>query len=398
MKLKSRFAFFLLSFSILIIAGCLPNAKILWEGRGNYQLKQKEISFPYESKLQLILLPFQINEKSAKLIFDTGANTVLGVELAGNAKIRTKNFARVSDSQNQTKMARYGKVRTMENDQLKFEDFYALVTPFNSGLFQYMDASGLLGNELIKKSNWMIDPAAGEITLLPLEKSISLSSEYRKVPFWLDHQNRPRIGLMLGNGEIMELLVDFGSNAGISISKKALLKYWGEESEAVCVMEGYQTGLHGARIRKIEYHLVENLALGNHPSSHPVLLTVKNGIRSKIGMDFFNNYVTILDFKEEIIYLKPLSEKWHTNEIPSFSVVPEGKDLVVGTRNECLESSGLRLGDKVLRINELDCEDADFERLRQALDIINEEKELEVEYQKTDGSIHTEKLAPKMYK
>jgi hypothetical protein len=240
-----------------------------------------------------------------------------------------------------------------------------------------LSTAGLLGANLLTAAIWQIDFETKQVTLTDRLHSLPGLDRAMKMPFERgDASGSPRIDVGVSDAERVSLLVDLGFNGGIAIPS-ALFERTGNRvppdapteigTSASTVFGGAESVIRLGRLRGLR---IGALRLRDFP-----VVTGDTVSDFHVGIDFLRHFRVTLDWQSDDLYLEPSGpERALYPDYASYGFNPQLKEgaLVVGAlwRGSAAERAGLRLGDRVLAIDERQTGSPDFPLLCAVLDEI----------------------------
>jgi hypothetical protein len=226
-----------------------------------------------------LVIPTKVNGVNKILIFDTGAFISM---LSPNSAKKSKKKKLVRNT--------FGK-HTLENlldiDSIEISDMvYKRTYAIPNTLPPVFEADGLLGYNVIKASNWQISP-----------KLIVVSNEaffiQPKVTLPLFEKNEAlHLNISLNNKKAEAFLIDYGGDFDIELSERFYNRNKGIFTSNSISQNSQKTyGFNGSKnqqVQKLNCSIdFEGVKIEN------VNITVKKGIKNRLGMAFLNRFKTI---------------------------------------------------------------------------------------------------------
>lgn len=330
-----------------LLAAC-SNIKKLYR-KGEVDQSHFLTKIPFESKLDLMIIPVDINGKTYHFLFDTGAPTVISKEVFQNLGKQSLGKRNAGDSQGSSQKLEFVVIDSVRIGDIIFTNTAALIADLKAAVeINCLKIDGIIGANLMKLAYWKIDPKEKSIfcasNLSDLTNGLSDSIA---LPFQPNFVFKPYISLSLDGKVVDHILWDTGAGDYLSLSKDLMkienvrAKYQGLGS----------TGLYGSKMDTLWIGKTD-LAIGSF--SQKCEVTYKSGnAKGILGMDFMKQFVFILNWKDQQIDLYPQSiEKQYFSK---YDAVPRWKDgqLIVGTMR--LDSTNIhqhiQVGDTVVAVN-----------------------------------------------
>lgn len=346
---------------ILIIAGLTGCAYI---GGGNYARLRESSSIiskdffveqDFKFNFHLIVIPVTIEGKTYEFIFDTGAsNSIISREAADALGLVTKTSITTRDSRNNRKKMSVGVIDTMTIGGVHFKDISANIVdwPENSAV-ECIGKDGLIGNNLIRNCNWIVDYERKVLILtdneLPHEEMV------HSTPM-LYANSRPKFDLTLDGKNIRSVLLDLGSGGSLDVGKNLQTKYKIDINtyENVKKLDGTSQGLFGASLDSTTIIKADSISIGSYTVYQPpVDIESKSG--AKIGNRFLKHSLLYLDYDYNVLGFSPYKDSsiYPISKTFGLSISLNNDGLYVGSINVNSEADkqGIKQGDKVLEMN-----------------------------------------------
>lgn len=115
-----------------------------------------------------------------------------------------------------------------------------------------------------------------------------------------------------------------------------------------------------------------------------------------VGLDFLKNFIVTIDFKNHLLYLKPLEKTHFPKNIASFGFECFKRKGVLEVdfiyKGSLAEQLGIKCGDKILKVNNQDIKDIDNNTLKLLTDDLPSDKEIILTFQNKDKEIKLKKV------
>jgi hypothetical protein len=153
----------------------------------------------YDNKKKLIVLPVKVNGVHRKMIFDTGADIVLLTKDSSNSKIKIKLNANESSA-----IIDVVPLHNIELSNNHYSDLYAIRANLPAPILCVCD--GIIGNNIIKSSNWKITE---NMTIIS-NKPFDIQNEKLSLNIFYYSSNRLHSNIVINNIPIDTCLFDYG--------------------------------------------------------------------------------------------------------------------------------------------------------------------------------------------
>ncbi len=325
--------------------------KFFKSGEAQLQSPVEKINLRYANDLPFVQV--SINGKSYNFLFDTGAPTVISTTVYAELGLEKKHKSTVKDSQKNKHEQIFTILPEMTVDQAVFKDVGAVVMDFSVSELSCFKIDGILGANQMAKLFWKINYSEN---LLEASKDLAQFNpeDYDIViPFSPRVQKTPVVETDL-QGKKIDLTFDTGFSGRLKITDKAY-----DAQKALKSIEVYGTssvGAYGAGKPAPGYIFrTADLSLGNKSFSNEIIAT---GSTSLIGNDFFKNFIFILDWSANKIYMKRIKNEPAKLESFGFGYrFVDAKPTVAFVFQE--ENFPLKIGDAIISINNINLDHLD---------------------------------------
>lgn len=400
----NRFFVFIL---LVTFSSCQQKFITLFQ-RGQYIELNKVVEIPFTIENGLIVIEIEIKGENYRFLLDTGAPNAISKELADKLSIEKKKCYKTVDSQGNHLDLDYVKVENIKIGDAQFTNTTAAIADFNQiDAIACLNIDGLIGANLMKKAYWQIDNKNGIIRIASDVNKLIRSSDENSIPFTTNISGSPYLNLKIGKTEIKRLTLDTGSVGFLSTSSD----YYKELKETDQIKAERTSfgvssvGLFGAsKDDTIKQVLIDDFSLGDLSLSNQII-ELKNAKSSLLGMSFLRNYLITIDWSSNMLYLSPQTSLTNLYaESFGISLFKKEEKLVVAmvTEGSSAETAGMKVGDVILRVNDLDVENTSLDeyctiirliRLKEAdsLQITVEREGIKDEYLLTKMPLLTDK-------
>ncbi|NML71734.1 clan AA aspartic protease [Chryseobacterium sp. RP-3-3] len=341
-------------YSLLILSTTTFSAqgkKFFKSGEVQLQNPVEKINLRYANDLPFVQV--MINGKSYNFLFDTGAPTVISTAVYAELGLEKKHKSTVKDSQKNKHEQIFTILPEMTVDKAVFKDVGAVVMDFSVSELSCFRIDGILGANQMAKLFWKINYSENS-----LEASKDLAQfnpeEYDIViPFNPRAQKTPVVETDW-QGKKVDLTFDTGFSGRLKITDKAF-----DAQKVVKSVDVYGTssvGAYGAG-KPAPGHIFRtaDLSLGNKKFSNEIIAT---GNASLIGNEFFKNFIFILDWSGNKIYMKRIKNEPARLESFGFGYrFVDSKPTVAFVFQE--ENFPLKVGDDIISINNINLDSLD---------------------------------------
>ncbi|MFD0762308.1 aspartyl protease family protein [Lutibacter aestuarii] len=312
-----------------------------------------------EIRKKLIIVPITIKGKKYNFLFDTGAPFSISEEIQKKNNFKVVSKSNIVDSDYNRKKVKWVQVDSINIGNVLFQNQTAFIGDFNANpIMKCLGIDGIIGSNLIRQCNWTIDQ---EKYSLSLSKKIETDTlkESIVLPFKTDYQYNIFIDVNLGQTNIKNILVDYGSNGSFALSDEIfnVLKEKNIISETFMEKGTSQSGIIGKPVklnREITYSdslRINNLNIKN--------VMIRTGKTVSLGNDFLSRFKVSIDWNNKKLYLVKSDKIIDKNNKAGFTIsytVEKGIYIQSVIKNSDAYSKGIRPNMKVIKIDNLDFE------------------------------------------
>ncbi|WP_346985217.1 aspartyl protease family protein [Chryseobacterium sp. POE27] len=311
----------------------------------------EKVNLRFENNLPFVKV--SINGKFYNFLFDTGAPTVVSQTIYEELNLKKKYKKSIKDSDEKVQQQIFTELPEMKIDGLIFKNVGAIVLDLNSAELGCLKVDGIIGANQMAKLFWKINYSEN---LLEASNDIYAfnTKDYEVViPFESQPQKTPVINISLLNKDI-KLTFDTGFSgrleiSGDNIDPKTL-------QHVVKTFGTRTTGAFGTAMPAPGYIFrADSVKMGNTMFQKERMATGKTDL---IGNEFFKDFIFILDWKNNRIYMKRIITSPSTLESFGFSYrFVNGNAMVTFIFED--ENFPLKIGDAILSIDGIKLENLD---------------------------------------
>lgn len=357
----------------------------------------------------LYLNPIINDSLTSKIVFDSGANgfyldSLFSSKMCGKAKISSFYVSGVGEKKQKISILN----DSVEVDFNNEKRIFGNVPILNLKRIIGSDVNGLIGNSFFSNNVVMIDYKQQKIEVFKEKSQLELNSFF-SFPIKKNLKKEMIVNLKLvidDNDFEGEYLIDTGSPQLITFTNKfSLLKnldtisnkkfYFSNNYGIGGRSEGYSFSKKMIILNDVKiYNPVFDFSVDNSGSLN------SNDYEGIIGNRFLENFIVVIDYKNDVLYLKPnyLNNKLEDNYISryiGFSAINYnyfGNGWLVSVLFDDGKNGGIEIGDIVLKVNDVNVKDVvlrrDFHKLfdkySNQLEILRKNKIIRIIYKKAE--------------
>lgn len=322
---------------------------------GEVELKNpvEKMNLRYTAELPFVQV--SINGKFYNFLFDTGAPTVISNAVYTELSLEKKYKGKIKDSQKNKQSQIFTELPEMIVDHVVFKNIGAVVMDFTISELDCFKVDGILGANQMAKLFWRINYSENSLEATKDLSQFDLNAYDTVIPFDPKPQKTPMVEAKILDKKI-DLTFDTGFSGRLKIAES---KY--DSKKAMKSIATYGTssvGAYGAG-KPIPGYIfrISELALGNRNFPNEMATT---GNSSLIGNDFFKNFIFVMDWKNNKVYMKQI--KTDLPKLESFGFgyrFVDAKPVVAFVFEE--ENFPLKVGDAIISINDVKLDNLDKE-------------------------------------
>ena len=309
----------ILGFIFLIINACsLEWSEAIHRGKVSQLAFKDTVSIDINNGL--IFLPVTIQGKSYRFLFDTGAPFSISEKLQRAFEFKSISKGNIRDSDNNRKQVKWVHVDSVKISDISFLDQLAFVGDFEANpILKCLNIDGIIGSNLMRHCNWTIDQEKKNLSLYKGIEEHNLEN-YITMPFISDSQYNIFTDLNIGQATIKNVLIDYGSNGSISLSKEIFktLKYSNIVGETMIEKGMKQSGIVGKSVElNREFTYLDSV---NIDSIYFKKVMLRTGRKVSIGNRFLSKFKFSIDWDNNKFYLFETNKDPDTVRIAGFKL------------------------------------------------------------------------------
>lgn len=381
---------FCLLFIYSAIAVSAQEKKFFEKGEVELQHPVEKVNLRFENNLPFVKV--DINGKIYSFLFDTGAPTVISQAIYKELNLKKKYKKAIRDSDQKEQQQILTELPEMKVDRLVFRNVGAIVLDLNSAELGCLKVDGIIGANQMAKLFWKVNYSENS---LEASKELSLFDirDYEVViPFEAKPQKTPMVSATLLSRAV-KFTFDTGFSGRLETSGDRLdpekLKHY------VKTFGTRTTGAFGTAKPAPGYIFrADSMKIGNTLFQNERISTGKMDLA---GNEFFKDFIFVIDWKSNKIYMKRIGTSLPTLSSFGFSYrFADGKTSITFVFEE--ENFPLKIGDSIISINGISLENLDQDKACHYFinRIEKDQKSIDVRINR-DGKILDFKLDKKEY-
>lgn len=307
----------------------------------------------------LIFVPITINGQIYRFLFDTGAPFSISNHLQKENNFKIVSKGNIIDSDHNRKKVDWARVDSIRVGDVLFLNQTAFIGDFESNpILSCLGIDGIIGSNLIRHANWTIDQHQRTLSLFSSVEKNDLNKGIT-IPFKTDNQYNIFIDIDFGRSKVKNVLVDFGSNGSIALSKEiySTLKDRSVFEDSYLEKGVKQSGIIGNPVYlSREITVTDSVRLDSLELKNVLINTGKT---VSIGNLLLSRFKVTIDWKNKKLYLNIPETPVERIGLSGFRLgySPEKGIYIQSVIEESnAYKEGIRTNIKVLKVDTLDFE------------------------------------------
>ena len=341
---------------LLLLLSCNSSNKFFSSGTVQSSQATEEIKINFVSNLPVCSV--QINGKDYTFLIDTGAPTIISEEIFQELGLQKDYTANVADSQNNRQKQKFAMLPNIKIGNLEFQNIGSVVIDLRNGPLKCFGFDGIVGANLMAKSFWRFNYQDSTATVAQKLSAFDVAQYDFSLDFAPKSQKTPVL-----KGQVADKNLSFTFDTGYSGNIEVQNDYEFYKNIApkntFITRQGSSTiGLYGLGENTQTFEMKSDVQIDKVSFAGEI---VSSGASTLIGNDFLKDYIFVIDWQANKIYLKkngvPAPK---TLESFGFSYLHiEGKFKVTSLFEEA--KVPLKIGDEILKINDIDLTKPDLD-------------------------------------
>lgn len=338
---------------ILLFSNCVTS-KYKQKGFVTNKEYSKEISFEYINGF--IFIPVTIENKEYKFLLDTGAElNLIDPKIANQLNLKPLKKGTISNAKESEKRISRVEISNINIGGIDFHQTAGIIWDISkfSDLIGCVKIDGLIGNNLMRKSNWQINYQNKTIKISDKIDNFNISSNVKKTIM-----NSGNYGNVIFDVTIRDktkrFTFDTGFNGFMQTGETDIL-----ENEKYLTQIGLTgANFNGKKDGETYYNKLETFSLNGIEFKSPKLLSVKTNSSSVLGNEFYENFILTIDWQNDLLYFDPQKNIEFIEpalfEVSIYADYGKNEILVSSIYKESKLLKEIKPHSKVLFINDID--------------------------------------------
>jgi len=319
-------------------------------------------SFSFASSGHL-LIDVYINgsDKAYPFIVDNAATTIIFDNLLTEFDLDKVAYLPTRDANKTWSLNPVYKI-----DKIKLENGIT-VTGLTSSMFSSdfftcnNNVYGLIGKEVLENFVWQFNFKEQNYTVTSDDEDLTFGENIIKIPFDTTSNYHDLITININNNQEKIFDLDLGSSGGLKYELEEDSLYYFYKNKNVKILGLTSYGLNGdnKKENKTSYVFMDSINIDGH-NFFNLESRVANKSANIVGLEFFKNFTTTLDFPNKKLTLEPYDSLNFYPKHFGIAFKMEDKKLKVSTliENTAPHKFGIKIGDEVLKLNNLKVDDS----------------------------------------
>jgi predicted aspartyl protease len=338
-------------FSVLMVlhGGCGFGRKLVNGGEVVMQARTERVAL--EITNDLLFCQVVIEGRPYKFILDTGAPTVISMELYEALGLKEERALRVVDSQKNKAKQILSVIPSLRLGNMEFRNIACLAIDLKAMSTACFGIDGFIGANLLSELIWKFDYANKEAIASRDITAFGVDTFDLALAFHEDNKKTPKVNGEV-NGRKLSFTFDTGSSGHVSVFNDYAHHMEATNGERFITSYGSGAlGIYGAAANERMFTMKQAVTLDGRTFEHQL---IEGGKSNLLGNRFLKDHLFVLDWSTRRVYLdrRPSAAPQVMEGFGMWYRFEEGRARVV----EVVEGRSIpvQVGDEVLRIDTTD--------------------------------------------
>mgnify|MGYP001287954335 FL=1 len=338
-------------FSVLMVlhGGCGFGRKLVNGGEVVMQARTERVAL--EITNDLLFCQVVIEGRPYKFILDTGAPTVISMELYEALGLKEERALRVVDSQKNKAKQILSVIPSLRLGNMEFRNIACLAIDLKAMSTACFGIDGFIGANLLSELIWQFDYANKEAIASRDITAFGVDTFDLALAFHEDNKKTPKVNGEV-NGRKLSFTFDTGSSGHVSVFNDYAHHMEATNGERFITSYGSGAlGIYGAAANERMFTMKQAVTLDGRTFEHQL---IEGGKSNLLGNRFLKDHLFVLDWSTRRVYLdrRPSAAPQVMEGFGMWYRFEEGRARVV----EVVEGRSIpvQVGDEVLRIDTTD--------------------------------------------
>jgi predicted aspartyl protease len=338
-------------FSVLMVlhGGCGFGRKLVNGGEVVMQARTERVAL--EITNDLLFCQVVIEGRPYKFILDTGAPTVISMELYEALGLKEERALRVVDSQKNKAKQIISVIPSLRLGNMEFRNIACVAIDLKAMSTACFGIDGFIGANLLSELIWQFDYANKEAIASRDITAFGVDTFDLALAFHEDNKKTPKVNGEV-NGRKLSFTFDTGSSGHVSVFNDYAHHMEATNGERFITSYGSGAlGIYGAAANERMFTMKQAVTLDGRTFEHQL---IEGGKSNLLGNRFLKDHLFVLDWSTRRVYLdrRPSAAPQVMEGFGMWYRFEEGRARVV----EVVEGRSIpvQVGDEVLRIDTTD--------------------------------------------
>ena len=338
-------------FSVLMVlhGGCGFGRKLVNGGEVVMQARTERVAL--EITNDLLFCQVVIEGRPYKFILDTGAPTVISMELYEALGLKEERALRVVDSQKNKAKQILSVIPSLRLGNMEFRNIACVAIDLKAMSTACFGIDGFIGANLLSELIWQFDYANKEAIASRDITAFGVDTFDLALAFHEDNKKTPKVNGEV-NGRKLSFTFDTGSSGHVSVFNDYAHHMEATNGERFITSYGSGAlGIYGAAANERMFTMKQAVTLDGRTFEHQL---IEGGKSNLLGNRFLKDHLFVLDWSTRRVYLdrRPSAAPQVMEGFGMWYRFEEGRARVV----EVVEGRSIpvQVGDEVLRIDTTD--------------------------------------------
>jgi predicted aspartyl protease len=338
-------------FSVLMVlhGGCGFGRKLVNGGEVVMQARTERVAL--EIKNDLLFCQVTIEGRPYTFILDTGAPTVISMELYEALGLKEERALKVVDSQKNKAKQILSVIPSLRLGNMEFRNIACLAIDLKAMSTACFGIDGFIGANLLSELIWQFDYANKEAIASRDITAFGVDTFDLALAFHEDNKKTPKVNGEV-NGRKLSFTFDTGSSGHVSVFNDYAHHMEATNGERFITSYGSGAlGIYGAAANERMFTMKQAVTLDGRTFEHQL---IEGGKSNLLGNRFLKDHLFVLDWSTRRVYLdrRPSAAPQVMEGFGMWYRFEEGRARVV----EVVEGRSIpvQVGDEVLRIDTTD--------------------------------------------
>ncbi|HOZ40191.1 MAG TPA: aspartyl protease family protein [Flavobacteriales bacterium] len=338
-------------FSVLMVlhGGCGFGRKLVNGGEVVMQARTERVAL--EIKNDLLFCQVTIEGRPYTFILDTGAPTVISMELYEALGLKEERALKVVDSQKNKAKQIISVIPSLRLGNMEFRNIACVAIDLKAMSTACFGIDGFIGANLLSELIWQFDYANKEAIASRDITAFGVDTFDLALAFHEDNKKTPKVNGEV-NGRKLSFTFDTGSSGHVSVFNDYAHHMEATNGERFITSYGSGAlGIYGAAANERMFTMKQAVTLDGRTFEHQL---IEGGKSNLLGNRFLKDHLFVLDWSTRRVYLdrRPSAAPQVMEGFGMWYRFEEGRARVV----EVVEGRSIpvQVGDEVLRIDTTD--------------------------------------------